>query len=283
MYSQYGSVAGGPLQAQSGKLTSPLQFAELLAVPAVVSGVVLLSFAIVFRRDWEPVAIIVAFVAGASVAAAWQFRDIPFRLYASVFCFLGVCLSSVAMSVSYDMALAEYWRMHDSHAYANIIPSEAATDYADAGKVSFADGTSLDNANAMGFKDVHVYCVAPIVDDLRAGVVQFWAVGVDCCPPRGGFDCDDAWNPRARSGVVVNDTTGRYAESVQQAVALYDLGTADNYLLVRWVADPVQVEDNLWNVGRGILVTGFAIQLALLALCALGLNVVLKGAAGFDR
>ena len=46
-----------------------------------------------------------------------------------------------------------YWLYHDSHAYANVLPSEPAAGYLDAGKLVFADEAHIDARRGMGFKD----------------------------------------------------------------------------------------------------------------------------------
>ena len=46
-----------------------------------------------------------------------------------------------------------YWLYHDSHAYANVLPSEPAAGYLDAGKLVFAEEAHIDARRGMGFKD----------------------------------------------------------------------------------------------------------------------------------
>lgn len=46
-----------------------------------------------------------------------------------------------------------YWLYHDSHAYANVLPSEPAAGYLDAGKIVFAEEAHVDAGRGMGFKD----------------------------------------------------------------------------------------------------------------------------------
>lgn len=151
-------------------------------------------------------------------------------------------------------------------------------------QVSFADGTTLDMDKALGYKDVDTFCVAPIVDELGSPLVQFWAVGVNCCDARGGFECDDAWSPKARSGVVVHDDTGEYAAAIKMAQAAYSIASPEKYLLVRFVIDPETVEMNYWRVGVAFLFAGTLVSAVIFGLGALGVNLLLRGyASAFFR
>jgi len=179
--------------------------------------------------------------------------------YVSAQCMAAVCISTLTGLITYHAFLESYWSYADSHAYANILPSEAAAGYADAGKVVFADEARIDGLRALGFKDGRTYCVAPVRGDSEEPV-QFWAAGVDCCGGRGGFTCDDAWDPRARSGLVLinHDRHLQYTLAVRQAKAAFGLASAEEPIFVRWVVDPERVQLNLWRVGFGVLLSACA-------------------------
>ena len=74
--------------------------------------------------------------------------------------------------------------------YLNVLPSESAAAHADAGKLLFSLDTKVDTSKTVGYRAKHVYCVAPIMD-YATTVIQYWAVGVDCCQGRGQFACGD--------------------------------------------------------------------------------------------
>merc|ERR1719453_143098 len=104
----------------------------------------------------------------------------------------------------------------------NLMPTNLAEAHADAGKIVFTDATRVDTTRAAGYKDGSMYCVAPIEDDVPIGKVQYWAAGTDCCLGRADFNCDDAWDPKARSGVVILDSNtwmpsnrDKYTEAVK--------------------------------------------------------------------
>lgn len=109
------------------------------------------------------------------------------------------------------------------------------------------------------------FCAAPIVSSESAEkaldtkgtatFVQFWAVGKDCCPNRGGFACGGAKSDKekVRSGVVLpevrNEELSAFAHAtkleqsgflmaVQAACALYELETGEAPVLLHWVKSP---------------------------------------------
>lgn len=209
------------------------------------------------------------------------------RLHLSVLCLLALGLATTVGVLAYDGWLAYYWSCGHSRAYANVLPSEAAAGYADAGQLIFADEARVDASRGLGYKDGAVFCVAPIRDEAWGmGPVQFWAVGMNCCDARGGFLCDDAWDPKARAGVVVSqgEALGRdwrpeYLFAIEQAEAAFELVSSPEAVLVRWVADPERLLVNLWRAGTGILVVGGAVHLLFsIAVAALVTSVFGKGA-----
>ena len=70
------------------------------------------------------------------------------------------------------------------------------------GKLIFSLDARVDTARSLGYKAKTVFCVAPIID-YATDSVEYWAAGSNCCGQRADFSCDDVWNPKARSGVVM--------------------------------------------------------------------------------
>lgn len=176
---------------------------------------------------------------------------------------------------SYDCCISEYWQMQQLEARENVLPSEAAAAYANSGEIVFADEARVDVGKAVGYKDTTTYCVAPVASDAPFDQVQFWAAGKDCCGARGSFSCDDAWNPKARAGLVIRDVSRmiegdrvQYMKAVKLAEATYSIASAKDPVFVRWVTDPDQVELNIWAAGMGVLLSCIFIS----ALCC-GLQV----------
>jgi len=178
----------------------------------------------------------------------------------SAACFVAIIMGATTGLTVYDEYIGTYWFYTENHAYTNVLPSNPAGGYADAGELIFADEAHVDTNRAVGYQDVNRYCVAPIIDDAVVDQVQFWAAGMDCCGQRGGFYCDDSWSEKARSGVVIRDvsvlrqeTHVQYLQAVRAAEAAFDLVSASEPIFVRFVIDPELVTLNCWRAGVGIL------------------------------
>lgn len=186
---------------------------------------------------------------------------------------------------AYDFGIREYWTAQRLEARGNVLPSEPAGAYGNAGEIVFADEARVDPGKAVGFKDDSVYCVAPVASDAPMDTVQFWAAGVDCCGARGSFICDDAWNPKAHSGVVIRNSTFRfmgadvhakYMQAVKLAEVTYSIASAEEPIFVRWVANPGQVELNIWRAGMGVLLASIIIASLFCGLQAMAIHLMLR-------
>lgn len=267
----------------------------LLFLPSLTFFVICSFFATVYH--WAPalVFIIVAVCIGLGVM---QWRQSiagghdPLRFYLALECLAATGLAVIIGVLVYRSWLASYWLCVDSHVYTNILPSESADGYLDAGKLVFADDSVVNTNHSVGFKDRHVYCVAPIIEDPLAvqamgghmQAVQFWAVGVDCCGARGKFACDDSWDWRARSGLVVRgpDFHPQYLQAALQAEAAFGLPHAfGGHLFVRWLRDPEQLELDYWRTGAGILFVAVLCHLLATIVAAWFINKAMIGDHGW--
>merc|ERR1719252_176444 len=148
-------------------------------------------------------------------------------------CGFAIVLSTLAGLHNYGTNMEQYWMYEEAREYHNVLPSEPAAAHADAGKITFAEAARIDTTKAVGYKAASTYCVAPILDPSSNNRVEFWAVGLDCCAPRGEFNCDDA----AKEG----------------AEAANDLVSAMEPIFVRWVKDPAAVQASFFAAGTGAL------------------------------
>lgn len=185
----------------------------------------------------------------------------PWYLFLGLLCFVSVTSSAFCGFYNYQTHMYPYWAYEENRLYSNVLPSEPAAAHSDAGKIIFSSDARVDTTRSVGFKAGSVYCVAPIMDDTQATRVEYWAAGLECCGQRSDFSCDDAWNPDARSGVVIVDQDSLvpthhdyFMQGVHEAEAAFDLVSAKNPIFVRWVADPQEVQDEFWRSGVGFLV-----------------------------
>lgn len=247
-------------------------------LPWALFLLVLLLTANVFHRAPKTVLVLLGIL--AAMTLPWC-RSSTRLQKPTVFAIALMCVTlevfgGLAGFITYDTVLKRYRFFEDAWFYTNVLPSDPAAGYVDAGKIVFADEAKLDFSHTIGFKDKTIYCVTPVLDDTgMSGKVQFWAAGLDCCGPRGAFVCDDAFDAQARAGLVMNDETHshfqgsirhKYMEAIKQAEAAYNIASADEPVLVRWVVDPNKVQDNLWSMGFGMLFVAGAF--ALLMSCA---------------
>lgn len=111
----------------------------------------------------------------------------------------------------------------------------------DVGQVTFVDGVKLDLTKAIGFKNMHEYCVAPIVHnaDTPPESYDYWAVGMDCCT--GGakdYHCGAYDSKKTSAGLRLmrDDQRAFYRLAVQQAEATYSI-KAEHPLFFYFVED----------------------------------------------
>lgn len=176
-------------------------------------------------------------------------------------CLVAVIFGNTLGVYNYDTHFLQYWAYDENRTYSNVLPSEPAAAHADAGKLEFAQEARIDTTKAVGYKEGSVYCVAPVMAATQSARIEYWAAGVDCCKQRADFQCDDANDDQARSGVVILDTNSiiasphdYYVKAVMEAEAAYDLVSAKHPLFIRWVREPQAVQEYYWRQGLGTLV-----------------------------
>eukprot|EP00746_Dinoflagellata_sp_MGD_P013127 gnl/MRDRNA2_/MRDRNA2_128231_c0_seq1.p1 gnl/MRDRNA2_/MRDRNA2_128231_c0~~gnl/MRDRNA2_/MRDRNA2_128231_c0_seq1.p1 ORF type:complete len:344 (+),score=38.38 gnl/MRDRNA2_/MRDRNA2_128231_c0_seq1:112-1143(+) len=275
----------------------PMGMAVLVFLPWLIFTMITILFALAYHHFYFGVWGMVLLLTFMSVT--FFVLDRGQRMGGSWFYFLGVlCLLSIlngclAGLYNYWTHMYPYWSYNEAETYTNVLPTEPADARQDAGKIFFSKTARVDTSRAVGYKLGTTYCVAPILDDTQAGraTVQYWAAGMDCCPSRGDFHCDDTWNPKSHSGMVLLDvgsgdqsvsTRGRqsakgrkpseffgapvadyFFKAVRLATASYDVSSAEHPIFVRWVANPDQHQHDYWRSGIGFLVAVICIYLLL--------------------
>lgn len=124
----------------------------------------------------------------------------------------------------------------------------------DAGVIAFANGTRLDLAKSMGFKNKKMYCVAPIThEDKTLASYDFWAVGEDCCSEhQADFQCGEFDNPNARSGLRLISVKKRefYTLALEQAKATYGIQSSSPVFLTWMQAPDAEVDQYSGDAAR---------------------------------
>lgn len=176
-----------------------------------------------------------------------------------------LCLVAVVMGVSMGRAgwqqhWRAYWWMQTGLRTMDTSASTSAAARADSAVIEFNSNgqtrsrTLIDDTRAAGYKEGSIYCVAPVMSPETAGssaaVVNYWAIGIDCCSDLGSFTCDASRSHKGGFGVVMLDAgypcpgchSDKYKAAVAKAEAMHGLVSAPGALYVRWVADLPGVE-----------------------------------------
>jgi len=178
-----------------------------------------------------------------AMSAKKEGRDEMWYTFATI----ALLIASIAAAVFGDMNfwfnMQPFYDIENLNTYPSVNPArEKGQQLMDAGRVYFADGSGLDMRKAMGFKNLDLYCVAPIVHgEEQLASYDFWAVGVNCCSGvSSDFRCGEFNNPHARSGLRLmrDDQRPFFRLAVQQAEAAYNI-KATHPLFFYWMQDPV--------------------------------------------
>eukprot|EP00747_Dinoflagellata_sp_TGD_P210720 gnl/TRDRNA2_/TRDRNA2_83983_c0_seq1.p1 gnl/TRDRNA2_/TRDRNA2_83983_c0~~gnl/TRDRNA2_/TRDRNA2_83983_c0_seq1.p1 ORF type:complete len:620 (+),score=112.69 gnl/TRDRNA2_/TRDRNA2_83983_c0_seq1:250-2109(+) len=185
-------------------------------------------------------------------------------------------------SWNYQYNAHHYCQIRQHRAYSNVLAEAKAIEYSDAGKVEFAAPAYVDREKSVGFllKGIN-YCAAPVMSQATPTRVEFWAVGIECCSPRGGFYCDDVKDPEARGGVVLRNYTSitgvstdwdasaeeneNYLRAVKASSDLHHFMRPPQPILLRWSKDLAAMEEMYKGASLGLLVMTLIITLLVLA------------------
>lgn len=199
--------------------------------PTAAWGLVFLGFL---------VSLVMAFLA---LRAKARDRDPMWYTFGALACFIATCLAAFFGDMNFWYNMQPFYDIENLNTYPSVNPArEKGQQLMDAGRVYFADGTTLDMQKAMGFKNLDIYCAAPIVNGQeQLASYDFWAVGINCCSGvSSDFRCGEFNNPHARSGLRLmrDDQRPFFRLAVQQAEAAYNI-KATHPLFFYWMQDPV--------------------------------------------
>jgi len=211
---------------------------------------------------------------------SWQGHamDDDHALGPSLFLLLGLSsLTACSLAVllgdnNYAVWMQPYYDLTSLGVASHVNPDTvSSSSYLDAGRIVFAKGTRVKQSLALGFKDEHVYCVAPITNgNVSAGghtplagnrstaakapvFYDFWAVGIDCCVPMppASFWCGGAaYDTEAHSATrwMGDDDRSYFRLAIQQAEVEYGIKTR-HPLLLSWTNDASRDAERLREAG----------------------------------
>jgi len=209
-------------------------------------------------------------------------RDPMWYTFAAIECFVAVCLAIVLGDMNFWYNMQPFYDIENLNTYPSVNPArEKGQQLMDAGRVYFADGTGLDMKKAMAFKNLDLYCVAPIVNGQeQLASYDFWAVGINCCSGvSSDFRCGEFNNPHARSGLRLmrDDQRPFFRLAVQQAEAAYNV-KATHPLFFHWMQDPVAEMNSYRDDGFKYYLIGvftfFAFNLFCVAAAVVGFSKI---------
>lgn len=210
----------------------------------------------------------------------------PIYLFLGVLCVFAVMVSTVVGLYNYHEFAIQFWVIEEGRAPVNVRADEPSAGHSDAGRLSFAEDAHVDTERAVGYRDSSgtIYCVAPVVGSEDPDSVGYWAAGEDCCKQRADFTCDEALNPKARSGVVLIDRSPfvpssreKFQKAAEESAGSFDLKVGKHPIFLKWVTDTQTVQDEYWN--RCLVFLIFACVVHLLISVVFGF--VLHFSSGF--
>mmetsp|Transcript_55031 Transcript_55031/g.154402 ORF Transcript_55031/g.154402 Transcript_55031/m.154402 type:complete len:309 (+) Transcript_55031:67-993(+) len=221
-------------------------FVPWFTFAAIFAG---MSFSLHYQRPsaaWMLVVLGLVFtgVSGfLAVRAKQRERDEMWYTFSTIALLVATVAAAIFGDMNFWFNMQPYYDIENLNTYPSVNPArEKGQQLMDAGRVYFADGTGLDMRKAMGFKNLDLYCVAPIVHgEEQLASYDFWAVGVNCCSGvSSDFRCGEFNNPHARSGLRLmrDDQRPFFRLAVQQAEAAYNIKST-HPLFFYWMQDPV--------------------------------------------
>lgn len=195
------------------------------------------------------------------------------------------CLLSVALGEGLGRYI-RYKYVYPYHLYklsayhTNVLPSDRPDAYRDSGFLEFSADAYIDATQGLGYRAGSLWCVAPIVgaghshlQSLSTKPTGFWAVGRDCCLPRGLFECGEMDNPKARGGLVLledarTNLLATYTLAAQAAAYTYGLLLSEQPIFVEWSEGPTQALEAMFKDAERMVLLAIAIFFSIVPIFA---------------
>lgn len=258
--SKYGGLADAPSGPSGGALVLALLCSRSLAI--------FMATALTFAAFWPATVIpVVVTLLGFAWAMTGQVTTLPI-----ITCCIGLASGALTGLYAHEAYVGPFLKIAHGREYKDVLASAQSAAYSDAGKILFAETSTVDTARSVGYRNRKTFCAAPVLDSgpSQTRTVSFWAVGYDCCNARGDFECGAAGNSGARGGVrlsassILDDQYEDFTAAVQQAAAVYDLHVDDDSILIRWVENPMAEQAKTLLSAFGILILGTGLFVLLI-------------------
>jgi hypothetical protein len=244
-------------------LTSSLSFQVHYDSPTVCNLVVILTFGLVILFGYFAYAAIRRNLTGQNPPNWYVFLFIT----SIIAWFAGY----VVGNMNYANNMQPYYDVNNLNVYPSVDPSTTkGQQLMDMGQAIFTTSSRLDLTKSVGFKNLDVYCVAPVVSpNSTMETYDFWAVGINCCSGHAAdFACGEFNNPLAHSGLRLmrDDLRPYFRLAVEQAAASNNI-KATHPVFLYWMQDPTAEINSYQDAGMKEFLTGatrfFAAQVVL--------------------
>jgi len=295
----YGAFGGFPDKPRLSKRPNIVSMAVAIAVPWLIFTTVfaILSFELHYSSQQMAiflvalgfmVVVVLGYFAVDSMRSGGNSNGMGANWYIFTFLtsFLAWTVGISAGSANFAHNMQPFYDVTAMNSYPAIDPATMhGNQLMDAGRMVFKPGSQLDLRYSMGFRDVELYCVAPVATRNGSngkvpvlGNYDFWAVGLNCCSGESpDFHCGEFSNPRAHSGLRLmrDELRPFFRLAVQQAEAAYNI-QARHPIFMYWLQDPTiemkaYQEEGFKYFTLGIF-SHFSVQLFLVVAASMGFS-----------
>lgn len=177
-------------------------------------------------------------------------------------CLLAWVFAAVFGQLNFYFNTLPYNQYVHMELYPSVNPHDDGTQYLDAGRIIFSEGSRLNLTRSASYKSGDIYCVAPIVNDISPGVTtqsvetmsyDYWAAGINCCSPGGDdFACGDYNDKEVLGGglrVPSSEQDGFFKLAVKQASAAFGTRAMGNPIFLLCTKDPIAKVNSYSDLG----------------------------------
>jgi len=259
--SYYGATAAEPLleEEDGDKLTRSLRRTfstvdlPVLALPWFLFTIVMLPTALLKDLLLGNIMLVAGLV--LSMNFLWLSRAGSWKMLAGK-CLLAVGLAAYLGRYDRTKYLDDLSIYTNSALYENVQPTSNPGAFKDAAWLQFSADARVDATKGVGFHSGHRWCAAPIIGDAHedglSRTVGFWAVGINCCRPRGLFSCGDVWNLTKHTGLVILEKSSlssadfpMYMKAAKMGAKVYGFGIPKEPTFVRWDVPAERVQEEV--------------------------------------